>query len=227
MIALEEKTKSDKQVISKSRVVDHGEVFTSDREVNAMLDLVKNETENIDSKFLEPACGTGNFLAEVLKRKLAIVENRYGKSQIEFERYAVTVISTIYGVDILEDNVIDCRLRLFQIFNEIYIRLFNSKCKAECRVVVNFILKRNIIWGDALNLKTADGETKPLVFSEWSRPFNDGRFKRRDFLFEEIVEDTVADMFKEKSIETGKPIFIPKPIKEFPLTPMFSLIEYA
>lgn len=227
MIALEEKMKSDRLVKSKKRVTDHGEVFTSVREVNAMLDLVKSETENVDSRFLEPACGNGNFLAEVLKRKLAIVEARYAKSQVEFERYAVTAISSIYGVDVLKDNVTDCRERLFNIFNEMYTRLFKTKCKVDCRTITEFILSRNIIWGDALNLKTADEKAEPLVFSEWSRPFNDSRMKRRDFLFEEIVEDNAADIFKEKSTETGKPVFIPKPIKEFPLTPIFSLTDYA
>ena len=108
------------QIKSKKRVADHGEVFTSEREVNAMLDLVKSETENIDSRFLEPACGNGNFLAEVLRRKLNVVENRYAKSQIEFERYAILAISSIYGVDILEDNAVECRSRLFKIFESCY-----------------------------------------------------------------------------------------------------------
>lgn len=108
-----ENIKTDTQVRSKKRVTDHGEVFTNDREVNAMLDLVKHETERIDARFLEPACGNGNFLAEVLRRKLNVVEQRYSKSQIEWERYAVIAVSSIYGVDILEDNAQECRERLF------------------------------------------------------------------------------------------------------------------
>src|SRR3990172_37685 len=100
------------QVVSKQRVTDHGEVFTSPREVNAMLDLVKQETERIDSRFLEPACGTGNFLTEILERKLRVVESRYGKSQLEYERNAILAVSSIYGIDILEDNVRECRRRL-------------------------------------------------------------------------------------------------------------------
>jgi type I restriction-modification system DNA methylase subunit len=107
--------KQEKQVVSKERVANHGEVYTAQREVNAMLDLVKQETERIDSRFLEPACGTGNFLAEVLERKLRIVETRYGKSQLEYERYSVIAVSSIYGIDILEDNVVKCRDRLFGI----------------------------------------------------------------------------------------------------------------
>ncbi len=113
----------DKQVKSKKRVSDHGEVFTSEREVNAMLDLVKQETERIDSRFLEPACGSGNFLVEVLRRKLAVVEAKYKSSQLEFERYAVIAISSIYGVDILKDNVEECRERLFLIIDTLNTKL--------------------------------------------------------------------------------------------------------
>src|SRR5271156_1634216 len=102
----------DKQVVSKQRVLDHGEVLTSNREVNAMLDLVKQEVERIDSRFLEPACGNGNFLTAILERKLRVVENRYGKSQLDYERYAILAMSSIYGIDILEDNVQQCRHRL-------------------------------------------------------------------------------------------------------------------
>src|SRR6266550_630135 len=107
-------------VRTKKRVADHGEVLTAKREVNAMLDLVKHETERIDSRFLEPACGNGNFLTEILERKLAVVEKRYGRSQLDFERYAVLAVSSIYGIDKLEENVTTCRQRLFEIFDRIY-----------------------------------------------------------------------------------------------------------
>ena len=93
------------QVKSRQRVVDHGEVFTAEREVNAMLDLVKAETERIESRFLEPACGNGNFIAEVLRRKLVVVSSRYRRSPAEYQRYAFVALSSVYGVDILEDNV--------------------------------------------------------------------------------------------------------------------------
>ena len=109
---------NDIQVKSKKRVADHGEVFTSEREVNAMLDLVKNETERIDSRFLEPACGNGNFLAEILNRKLNVVDLRYIKNQKEWEKYAIIGITSIYGVDIMEDNTIECRARLLKIFEQ-------------------------------------------------------------------------------------------------------------
>src|SRR5215831_7204521 len=117
-------------VVSKLRVVDHGEVLTGKREVNAMLDLVKQETERIDSRFLEPACGNGNFLAEILERKLCVVERRYRKSQLEYERNAVVAVSSLYGIDILKDNVVECRQRLLGIFAQTYTRIFKSKTKS-------------------------------------------------------------------------------------------------
>ena len=137
--------------VSKRRVTDHGEVFTGSREVNAMLDLVKHETERIDSRFLEPACGNGNFLAEVLRRKLRIVESRYRKSQLEYERNAVLAVSSTYGIDILEDNVVGCRQRLLGIFAAAYTRLFKNRTRPECWNAIKFILERNIIHGDALS----------------------------------------------------------------------------
>ena len=145
-----------KQVKSKKRVADHGEVFTNEREVNAMLDLVKHETERIDSRFLEPACGNGNFLAEVLRRKLKVVDERYGNIQMDWERYAVIAVSSIYGVDILEDNAKECRERLYIIFDDFYTALFMDKCKDECRRSIRFLFDRNILWGDALDFTNKD-----------------------------------------------------------------------
>ena len=155
------------QVKTKKRVADHGEVFTSEREVNAMLDLVKQETERIDSRFLEPACGDGNFLIEVLRRKLETVSRKYSKSQREWERYAVIAVSSIYGVDILEDNSVHCRQRLFEAFNGIYENHFGDECKEECRRSIKYVLSRNILWGDALDF-TNPYTKEPIVFSEWS-----------------------------------------------------------
>ena len=210
------------QVKSKKRVADHGEVFTSEREVNAMLDLVKQETERIDSRFLEPACGTGNFLVEILNRKLKIVTDRYKKSQIEFERNAIIAISSIYGVDILQDNAIECRDRLFEIFDGIYTGLYKTDCKEDCRASVKFLLKRNILWGDALDF--TNPETKePIVFSEWSS-INGSMIKRRDYVFKFLVEQTHQfSMFNDE----GNPAAIDEPVKDFPITHFLKIAEYA
>lgn len=117
------------QVKSKKRVADHGEVFTDEREVNAMLDMVKQEEERIESRFLEPACGDGNFLAEILRRKLAVVRSRYSKSQKEYECFAFVAVGSIYGVELLPDNAKSCRERLYKIFETEYRMLY--KCNAK------------------------------------------------------------------------------------------------
>ncbi len=215
-----DKLAETKQVKSRKRVADHGEVFTNEREVNAMLDLVKHETERIESRFLEPACGNGNFLAEVLRRKLAVVDKRYSKSQIEWERYAVIAVSSIYGVDILEDNAQECRERLYNIFNERYISLFKDKCKDECRRSVKFLLSRNILWGDALDF-TNPITKEPIIFSEWSA-VNGSMLKRRDYMFKFLVEKTHQfSLFNDE----GNAAAIDEPVKDFPLIHFLKLGE--
>ncbi len=202
----------ESQVISKKRVADHGEVLTGNREVNAMLDLVKQETERIESRFLEPACGTGNFLAVILERKLAVVEKRYGKSQLDFERYAVLAVSSIYGVDIQKDNVEHCRQRLFGIFDLAYLRLFKHKTNDDCREAVRFILEKNIVWGDALDFKTKDKPRMPIRFSEWS-PVNGSMLKRRDFMLSFLVEKQHQMLLFS---DEGDVADLNEPVREYP-----------
>ena len=216
---------SKEQIVSRQRVTDHGEVYTSDREVNAMLDMVKQETERIDSRFLEPACGTGNFLTEILRRKLSLVKDRYRKNQLDYERNAVVAVSSIYGVDILEDNVIACRQRLFDIFNDEYTAIFKEKVKEACKSSVRFILSKNVLWGDSLILKTVGEDPKLLVFPEWS-PVDSKMMKRRDFEFGELVDSESSrdnmDLFNPEvnqslKSDEGEDIFLPRPTKEHPL----------
>lgn len=204
----------DRQVVSKQRVLDHGEVLTSNREVNAMLELVKQETERIESRFLEPACGNGNFLTAILERKLQVIEKRYGRSQVEYERYAVLAVSSIYGIDILEDNIQQCRHRLFGVFEWSYSRLFRNKARNKCREAVRFILERNIIRGDALTLKTVGDNPEYILFSEWS-PVNGNMLKRRDFTFRSLL---THERTKELPLfsDLGEDVFIPRPAKEYP-----------
>lgn len=207
------------QVKSKKRVTDHGEVFTNEREVNAMLDLVKQETERIDSRFLEPACGTGNFLVEILRRKLNIVTNKYKKSQLEFERYAVIAVSSIYGVDLLEDNTQECRERLLNIFKETYTSIFKQKIKEDCIDTIAFILSKNILVGDALTLLQNNG--KPIIFAEWSA-VNGSMIKRRDYTLDELLRNQPMEEPNLFS-DLGDKAFIPTPIKEYKLTHFLKL----
>jgi hypothetical protein len=208
------------QVKSKKRVADHGEVFTNQREVNAMLDLVKHETERIDSRFLEPACGNGNFLAEVLKRKINVIDHKYSHTQIEWERYAVLAVCNIYGVDILEDNAEECRKRLFNIFKEHYNALFADKCKHEVLRSLDFLLHRNILWGDALDF-TNPQTKQPIIFSEWSA-VNGTMLKRRDYMFKFLVENSFqTSLFNDE----GNAAAIDEPVKDFPLIHFLKLGE--
>lgn len=213
----------DKQVVSKQRVADHGEVYTGAREVNAMLDLVKQETERIDSHFLEPACGTGNFLAEILARKLRVVEARYGRNQIDYERYAVLAVGSVYGIDILDDNVIACRQRLFALFDRAYTGRYKRRARDEVRAVVRFVLGRNIIHGDALTLKSVGESAQPITFSEWSL-VTGSFFKRRDFTFHELLRRAGRKPLPLYA-ETERDAFIPEPVAEFPLTHFLKLAE--
>jgi len=198
-----------KQVKSKKRVTDHGEVFTSDREVNAMLDLVKQETERIDSRFLEPACGNGNFLAEILTRKLAIVDSRYSKSQLEWEKYALIAVTSLYGVDILHDNTQECQHRLYTIVSNEYVKKFATKCKLEFLSAVKFVLSKNIIWGDATNY-CIPNTSKPIIFCEWT-PIGD-LIQRKDWVFEFLAEGSYQISIFD---ENNEPQHFDKSIKEY------------
>ena len=204
------------QVKSRKRVVNHGEVFTAQHEVKAMCDLVKDETQRIDSRFLEPACGNGNFLVEILNRKLEVVKNKYKKSSFDYERYSVLVISSLYGIDILEDNVKECRKRLFEIWDKEYTKNVKNQINEKCREAVHFILKKNIICGDALTMKQNDGTS--IIFSEWNL-VNSNQIKRRDFIFHELVdaEGVEISLFANAEYDEKTQAFIPTPVKEYPL----------
>lgn len=159
---------------SKKRVADHGEVFTPDWMVDAMLDLVKEESERIDSRFLEPACGSGNFLIKVLKRKLCAVEVKFGKSKFEKRQYALLALMCAYGIELLEDNIIECRANMLEVLAD-YLRVDESD---DLHRAASHVLSLNLIQGDALSMKRHDGA--PITFSEWGY-LGKGKFQRRDF----------------------------------------------
>ena len=152
-----------RQIKSRDRVIDFGEVNTSEKEVNSMLDLVKQETERLDSRFLETACGDGKFLIAVLNRKLEILVKNYKKNQYEFERNSVVVIGSIYGIDILEDNAQSARDRLFDRFFKVYNKHYKKYLNDNLIKSIKFMLEKNIIHGDALTLKKVNSEL-PVTF---------------------------------------------------------------
>jgi hypothetical protein len=169
-----------KIIKSKQRVANHGEVFTPEWLVEAMLDLVKDETERLDSRFLESACGSGNFLTKILKRKLAAVELRYGKSDFDRKHYALLSLMCIYGIELLEDNIEECKANLLEIMAD-YLNIVSEDILYACS---DFVLSKNIVHGDALTMKDMNG--KPITFAEWGY-LGKGKFQRRDFRFDVLT----------------------------------------
>lgn len=167
-------------VKSKQRVADHGEVFTPPWMVEAMLDLVKDETERIDSRFLEPACGSGNFLVQVLRRKLAAAELKFGKSDFEKRHYALLSLMCIYGIELLPDNIAECRENMLEILAE-YLKLDESD---DLYRAASYVLSKNLIHGDALTMRASDSQ--PITFAEWGY-LGKGKFQRRDFRFDVLT----------------------------------------
>ncbi|MFN3595061.1 MAG: N-6 DNA methylase [Thiobacillaceae bacterium] len=163
-----------KLIKSRERVAAHGEVFTPPWLVEAMLDLVKPETERIDARFLEPACGSGNFLVRVLARKLAAVEQKYGKSDFERRHFALYGLMCCYGIELLADNIAECRANLLEVFaDDLELDEADDLYQA-----ASYVLAQNLVHGDALKMRTLDGQ--PIVFAEWGY-LGKGRFQRRDF----------------------------------------------
>lgn len=174
-----------------------------------MLDLVKDQTLNPEKTFLEPACGTGNFLAEILRRKLTAIAQKY-KLQTDYERYAVIAVGSLYGIELLEDNVSECRQRLLAIFSDHYQTQFPTCFNEKCIAAARHILAKNIVWGDALTMKTVQGE--PLVFTEWKIPL--GNFvKRHDFIYHDLVLN-VRDL-PLFSAESDEEVFIAEPSRSY------------
>lgn len=193
-------------VKSRKRVADHGEVFTPSRIVESMLDMVKNESERIDSRFLEPACGSGNFLRAVLTRKLMTVQAKYGKNDFEKRHHALFAVMCIYGIELLEDNLKECRGNLLEIFTN-YLELVEDDVWIKA---AKEVLKVNILQGDALTLTNAKGEH--IIFPEWGY-LGAGRFQRRDFRFDALtqrsaIKGTLFELFEEHQL------FVP--VKTYP-----------
>jgi hypothetical protein len=169
------------QVKSKQRVADHGEVFTPEWMVEAMLDLVKAESERIDSRFLEPACGSGNFLVKILRRKLAAVELKFGRSNFEKQHYALLALMCTYGIELLEDNITECRVNMLEILVD-YLNLDETD---DFYRAASYVLSQNIVHADALKMRAKDGA--PITFAEWGY-LGRGKFQRRDFRLDFLTQ---------------------------------------
>lgn len=239
----------DKQIKSKERVAEHGEVFTADREVNAMLDLVKCETERIDSRFLEPACGEGAFLIKILERKLDVVHKQYKSKLADYEKYSIVALTSIYGVDILSDNAQACRDRLFDYWYKDYTKTMKSEASQSVIDAARYILNKNIIVGNALSLMCVDGNQNdtdvPITFCEWSMVMGT-KIKRKDYQLDMLLKAEENNEKAKRSAATftldlfGDDIsgydrwmtdpktheLVPAPIKEYLLTNYWEVQKY-
>lgn len=205
-----------KQIKSRQRVADHGEVFTNPREVNAMLDLVRDESYRLDSRFLEPTCGDGNFLIEILRRKLSLLKDI--KSQTEWEFKSLIAVGSCYGIDILTDNAEACRVRLFA---EVMDRIGKKDYSDGYDESLQYMLKKNIVCGDALTYRTAEG--KPITFCEWTPIAGNMQFSRRDFQFDFLVTQSHQySLFDEQ----GEAQSFDEPVRTYPPLHYTQLYRY-
>lgn len=198
---------------SKKRVSDHGEVFTPLWLVDAMLDLVKDESDRIDSRFLEPACGSGNFLVRVLQRKLAAVELKYERSSFERQHYALLALMSIYGIELLADNITECRANMLEIIAD-YLCIIDTD--EDLYQAAHFVLSRNLVHGDAMKMLTNDGQ--PIIFSEWGY-LGKGKFQRRDFRFDTLTGMSTANsnqnsLFAKHEIFTPVQTYLPMSVRD-------------
>jgi len=209
----------DRYVKSRQRVSDHGEVFTPPWLVEAMLDLVKGETERIDSRFLEPACGSGNFLVRILRRKLAAVELKYGKIDFDRRHYALFALMCCYGIELLPDNIAECRANMLEVLAD-YLKIGESNdfCRA-----ASYVLSQNLVHGDALKMRTIDDQ--PITFAEWGY-LGRGKFQRRDFRLDVLTGSSAFSAQGSLFAHLGKhEIFTPT--KTYPPMTVRELADFA
>ncbi|MBR0170183.1 MAG: SAM-dependent DNA methyltransferase [Bacteroidales bacterium] len=206
-----------KQIKSRQRVAQHGEVFTNPREVNAMLDLVRDESFRLDSRFLEPACGDGNFLIEILRRKLSLLSSV--KSSTEWEFNSLIAVGACYGIELLEDNAEACRERLYR---EVVGQMGRIGDLGDYGKSLWYMLQKNIVCGDALTYRTADG--KPITFCEWTPIAGSMQFARRDFQFDFLVNQTHQySLFDEQ----GEAQNFDEPVRSYPPLHYTQLYKYG
>ena len=212
---------STSQIRNKHRVEKFGEVLTSSKEVKNMLNLVESELERIDSKFLEPACGDGNFLSYILEQKLTTLNRKYRKNQYEFEKYSLLVFMSIYGIEILPDNLHKAKKRLFRQFLDLYVTNYKSDIKQKLLECIEYVLDINLILGDALTLKRVE-DGAPIVFADWSMLEN--QVQRRDFEFQNLMG---YEPFEDDTLfsDCGEPVILPKPIKDYPLVHFLEIVQ--
>ena len=205
------------QIKSKERVADHGEVFTPPHLVEAMLDLVKDETQRIDSRFLEPACGSGNFLIEILRRKLEVVQKKYGKSEFENRHYSLLAVMSVYGIELLADNIAECRQNVLEILSN-HLSLNDDDALNEA---ASYVLSQNLVHGDAMTMNTNDGDA--ITFAEWGY-IGKGKFQRRDFRYDVMTKNSAVKS-KDSLFAFTPELEVYAPSKVYPQMTMKEIAE--
>ena len=211
-----------KQIKTRIRVQKHGEVNTNIREVRSMLNLVQSESERIDSRFLEPACGDGNFISEILQRKINSNINKNKKNRSIFDANMIICFGSIYGIDLLIDNIEIAKERLINVFFDNYQINIGNKPSDDLVNSIKYVMNKNIIHGDALTLKKVNSDEE-IIFSEWS--LFSGKIKRRDYIFKELVSYSPFEAGTLFS-DLGDEVFINKPIKDFNLCKYDLIYKY-
>ncbi len=222
-----------KQVKSKERVAEHGEVFTAEREVKAMCDLVQSQCDQVDKTFLEPACGNGNFLAEILNRKLVRVKKDAKSDATQWEWLSVQAIASLYGVDIMEDNAEECRRRLFKQWDKAYKAACKKNCNDETRESVRYILSKNIVCGNALTMMCVDENQLDtdtyITFAEFKTCGKMYMLKRRDYRLDVLLkanenskkqrqlklDSDIDNIYNYLEINPVTGDYMPKPLREY------------
>ena len=228
---MSEATKS--QIKSKERVADRGEVFTAEREVKAMCDLVATQCDNVDSTFLEPACGDGNFLAEILDRKLTRVKKDAKSDKTQWEWLSVRAVASLYGVDIMQDNAEECRKRLYEQWDKAYKAACKKECNEETRESIRYILSKNIVCGNALTMMCVDENQQDteqyITFAEFKPCGKPYMLKRRDYRLDVLLKANetpdqkkqitmdadVDDIYTYLEINPVTGDYMPKPLREY------------
>ena len=205
------------RIKSKQRVADHGEVFTPPHLVEAMLDLVKDETERIDSRFLEPACGSGNFLIKILQRKLDVVQKKYGNSEFENRHFSLLAVMSIYGIELLPDNIAECRQNVLEILSD-HLNLGEDDILYHA---ASYVLSQNLVHGDAMTMETNEGGA--ITFAEWGY-LGKGKYQRRDFRYDVMTKNSVIKS-KDSLFAFTPEVEVYPPDKVYPKMKMIQIAE--
>ena len=188
-----------KLIKSKSRVRKHGEVFTPDWMVKKMLSepAIQKKIKDIRATFFEPSVGEGAFVTEILHQKLNHVDEISNKS--DWIENALWVVASIYGIELLTDNLIIAKHNLVNVLIEHYQKFYQKELSKNTDLYksARYIIDNNIVQGNALTY--LNNSNNLIVFSEWVK--QDDKVKQLQFTFKSLVEDNFNSFDMNRQIE--------------------------